>query len=480
MSRRSRVQQNGINNPILGHIDMVAFSLILALVVVGWLMIFSVGFEELRGFDGGNILSSSAGKQAIWIGISALLFAFIMLIDWKFWQAFAYPAYAVAIVLLFLVLFLGAEIKGARSWFNFGGFSFQPSEIAKFGTSLALSAYLSTYSADLRKLRSQLVAFGIIGLPIVMILLQPDAGSALVFLSFLVVLFREGLSPVYYVVGGILGALLLMGLVFEPKYIALGLTGVSLLVLAFYFKDKYRRYWIIGALAAVAGGYFLARQGGYLKYVFAAGVLAFVVLGYLQYQRRNGWLTTQLAALLVIGSSIAFAANYGFNNVLKPHQQDRINVWLQPDKCDERGSLYNLAQSKTAIGSGGVQGKGFLKGTMTKGKYVPEQSTDFIFCTIGEEQGFVGTAGIIVLFLLLLLRITVIAERQRNNFARHYAYCIAGILFIHIFINIGMTMGIMPIIGIPLPFISKGGSSLMGFTIMLAVLLKMDKHRSRI
>lgn len=479
MSRRSRAQQNGISNPILGHIDMVAFSLILALVVVGWLMVFSVGYGELDNPAGGNFLNTSAGKQAIWIAICSALFAFIMLVDWKFWQAFAYPVYAFSTALLVAVLFLGAEIKGARAWFNFGGFSFQPSELAKFGTALALSAYLSAYSTDLRKLRSQLISFGIMGLPMVLILLQPDAGSALVFLSFFVVLFREGLSPAYYIVAGILGTLLLLGLVYDPKYIALALLGISIIILSLYFRGKNRRYWVAGALGAAAGAYFLVKEAGYLAYVMAGGVAAFAVLGYLQYQQRNGWLTGQLAALLIMGSSVAFAANYGFNNVLKPHQQDRINVWLQPEKCDERGSLYNLAQSKTAIGSGGLQGKGFLNGTMTKGNYVPEQSTDFIFCTIGEEQGFVGAAGIIVLFLFLLIRITVIAERQRSNFIRHYAYCVAGILFIHVFINIGMTMGLMPIIGIPLPFISKGGSSLLGFTIMLAVLLKMDKHGSR-
>ncbi|HQU59146.1 MAG TPA: rod shape-determining protein RodA [Saprospiraceae bacterium] len=478
MNRRSRAPQNGINNPILGHIDTVAFSLVLALVIVGWLMIYSVGYEELQGQGWGGFFNTSAGKQAIWIGICSLLFAFIMLFDWKFWQTFAYPIYAFSIALLLLVLIVGAEIKGARSWFTFGSFSFQPSEIAKFGTALALSAFLGAYSTDLRTPRSQLTALGIIALPIGFILVQPDAGSALVFLSFMVVLFREGLSPTYYIIGGLLGGLLIMGLVFQPKYISLALVVVSIIILAYHFRGKQRRYWVAGAIAAAAGAYFLTMQG-FLKYVLPGAILSFAILGYLQYQNRNGRLVSMLFGLLLIGSGVAFAANYGFNNVLKPHQQDRINVWLQPGKCDERGSLYNLAQSKTAIGSGGLQGKGFLKGTMTKGNYVPEQSTDFIFCTIGEEQGFIGTFGIIVLFLLLLIRITVIAERQRNNFGRNYAYCIAGILFIHIFINIGMTMGLMPIIGIPLPFISKGGSSLMGFTIMLAVLLKLDKHQSR-
>ncbi|MCB0587160.1 MAG: rod shape-determining protein RodA [Phaeodactylibacter sp.] len=477
--RRRRASRREGNSPILGHIDLVAFSLFLALVIVGWLMVFSVGFEEFRNMEEGSFLSTSAGKQAIWIGICGLIFAFIMLFDWKFWQTFAYPIYAVSLGMLVLVLFFGANIKGATSWFSFGGFSFQPSEIAKFGTALALSGFLSSYSTDLKNLRSQFISLMIILGPIILILLQPDAGSALVFLSFFIVLFREGLNPSYYIVAGVMAALLIAGLVAEPEKIALALSLLVLLAMSYSLKSKRRLYWVLGAAAVAGASYYLARLD-YLPYVLISCLLAVIVLGYVLYQQRNGRLVAGLLFFLLAGSSLAFAANYAFNNVLKPHQQDRINVWLQPEKCDERGSLYNLVQSKTAIGAGGLQGKGFLKGTMTKGNYVPEQSTDFIFCTIGEEQGFIGTFGIIVLFLLLLFRVSIIAERQRYSFSRHYAYCVAGIIFIHFFINIGMTMGLMPIIGIPLPFISKGGSSLMGFTIMIAVMLKLDKHRFRI
>jgi len=477
MSRRA-LRHDG-SSPILGHIDLVAFCLFLALIIVGWLMIFSVGYEEFRNLGWGGFLSTSAGKQAIWIGISALAFAFIMLFDWKFWQTFAYPVYAFSIILLVLVLFLGTNIKGATSWFSFGGFSFQPAEIAKFGTALALSGFLSSYSTDLKKPLSQLSALMIILGPILLILIQPDAGSALVFLSFLLVLYREGLNPVYYIIGGVMGALLILGLVVDPLTIALGLALLALLAMAINLKSKKKQYWVLGAIGVGGVAYYLARLE-YAPQVLAGCTLALLVLGYILYQQRNGRLVAWLLFFLFAGSSVAYAANYGFNNILKPHQQDRINVWLQPSKCDERGSLYNLVQSKTAIGSGGLQGKGFLHGTMTKGNYVPEQSTDFIFCTIGEEQGFIGVFGIIVLFLLLFYRISMIAERQRSAFSRNYAYCIAGIIFIHFFINIGMTMGLMPIIGIPLPFISKGGSSLMGFTIMIAVMLKLDKHRFRV
>lgn len=478
MRRRRALRQEGAS-PILGHIDLVAFCLFLALVIVGWLMVFSVGYEELRGAGWGGFLNTSAGKQAIWIGICGFIFAFIMLFDWKFWQTFAYPIYAFSIVLLVLVLFLGTNIKGATSWFTFGGFSFQPSEIAKFGTALALSGFLSSYSTDLKKTRSQFISLLIILTPIILILVQPDAGSALVFLSFFLVLYREGLNPAYYVIAGLMGVLLILGLVIDPMKAALGLALLALLAMAYNLRGKNKAYWLLGAIAVGGGAYYLARLD-YLAYVLAGCMLILLALGYVLYQQRNGRLVAILLFFLFAGSGVVFAANYAFNNVLKPHQQDRINVWLQPDKCDERGSLYNLAQSKTAIGSGGLQGKGFLHGTMTKGNFVPEQSTDFIFCTIGEEQGFIGTFGIIMLFLLLLYRISMIAERQRSNFSRHYAYCIAGIIFIHFFINIGMTMGLMPIIGIPLPFISKGGSSLMGFTIMIAVMLKLDKHRYRV
>ena len=474
--RNSRGGNSGI---ILGQIDWITFCLFLALTVVGWLMVFSVGYEEFKEVGWGGILSTAAGKQAIWIGICTLIFAFIMLFDWKFWQTFAYPIYVISMSLLLLVLFVGTTIKGATSWFSFGGFSFQPSEIAKFGTCLAIAAYLSNYSTDLRQLKGQITAAGILLLPIILILAQPDAGSALVFTSFLIVLYRAGLSSNYYLVGGIFLTLLILGLVFNPVYIILGLIFAATLILAINVKNRNRMYWLTLVVVFGAAAAFLLREG-YISYSFASLLLFLSVISIVQWQQRKSRLVSLIAFFLFVGSGITFAANYAFNNILKPHQQDRINVWLQPEKCDERGSLYNLAQSKTAIGSGGLQGKGFLNGTMTKLNYVPEQSTDFIFCTIGEEQGFIGSMGIVILFLLLLLRITILAERQRSDFSRYYAYAVAGIIFIHFFINIGMTMGLMPIIGIPLPFISKGGSSLLGFTIMLAVLLKLDKHRFRV
>ena len=343
-----------------------------------------------------------------------------------------------------------------------------------------MASYLSSYGAKLREPQALITISLIFMVPVGLILLQPDAGSALVFLSFLIVLFREGLSPNYFIIGGIVTVLFLLGLVFNTQAVILGLVLFLMLILAFNFQA--RAYWVGGVLALCGGVYWASLQENESWLIYALGVslLAFMVLGYLLWRNRKARIFRLSFLTLVLGSGIAFAANYGFNNVLKPHQQDRINVWLQPQKCDPRGSLYNVIQSKMAISSGGFKGKGFLKGTMTKFNFVPEQSTDFIFCTVGEEQGFIGTFGIVVLFLLLLIRITILAERQRNNFARLYAYCVAGILFVHFFINIAMTMGLMPIIGIPLPFISKGGSSLVVFTIMLAVLLKLDSNRYRI
>ncbi len=452
-------------------LDVTTFSTYLGLVVLGWLMIFSVGFHENQS----SFFQTSAGKQAIWIGISFFTFIVISLIDWKFWRAFAYPIYAASLVLLAAVLVFGVTIKGATSWFSLGGFSFQPSEIAKFGTCLAMASFLSAYNTDLKDSHSQLIAFGIFLLPVGLILLQPDAGSALVFFSFLILLYREGLSPTYYIIGAFVTVVLLTGLVFDPWYILLVLILLSIFIMAFNFNG-HKRPWLGGAAAFIVTAGVMTYEG-YLNEVLIASSVTFVAFTFYLWRKKRSRYAGLLYTAILSGGLLAYVSNYAFHNVLKPHQQERIKVWLQPGECDPRGSLYNVLQSQMAIGSGGIKGKGFLKGTMTKLNYVPEQSTDFIFCTIGEEHGFIGTFGIVGLFLLLLYRITVIAERQRNNFARNYAYGVAGIFFIHFFINIGMTMGLMPIIGIPLPFLSKGGSSLLGFTLMIAVLLKLDHNR---
>jgi rod shape determining protein RodA len=458
--------------------DWVTFSLYLSLVVVGWLMIFAVEYdgnniqEALRSYNFG--LDTTIGKQSLWIGIGLLVFFLTYVIDERFWQNFAYPVFVFSLVLLIGVLIFGQEIKGAKSWFSFGGFSFQPSEFAKFGTALALSAFLSVHNTNLSNFRSQVIAGLIFLLPVALILLQPDAGSALVFLSFLIVLFRAGMPMQYYAILLLVVTLFILGLIFDPLYVTLGFGLVVSLIMILNLRRKF--YWLLmwGVLSSISVSAILF---GYLIEGVVAGFLLLPVLFYVHLRQRTARLATLLTTYLLAGAGFIYSINYAFDHFLKPHQQDRLNVWLRPDLCDPQGSLYNVIQSKMAIGSGGLEGKGFLQGTLTKLNYVPEQSTDFIFCTVGEEQGFIGSVAIILLFVILLLRLVVIGERQRNDFAKYYAYGVAGIIFVHFFVNIGMTMGMLPIIGIPLPLISKGGSSLVGFTIMLAVLLKMDSNR---
>jgi rod shape determining protein RodA len=455
--------------------DWMTFSLYLALVGIGWLMIYTVDYGD--GYDqswSSFLFDTLVGKQTIWIGIAFITFFFVFLLDRKFWQTFAYPIYGLALLSLVAVLFLGKEIKGATSWFSFGGFTLQPSEFAKFATNIALAAFASTYSTNFKTIRHQLVGAIILLVPMGLILLQPDAGSALVFFGFLVVMYREGLPGWYFSVGFTASALLLLGFVFDPLYIVACILAIGALLLVWEFPR--RAAWLLGWGGLMVGGIFAIQYGYFTQVLIGLGaaVLILLVTKVLQQKMRT---VALVVPALVLASGLVFLSDFSFNNLLKPHQQDRINVWLNPQKSDPQGSLYNVLQSKMAIGSGGLEGKGFLKGNLTKGNYVPEQSTDFIFCTIGEEQGFIGSVGIIGLFILLLVRITILAERQRSSFARCYAYGVAGVLFIHFFINIGMTMGLMPIIGIPLPFISKGGSALVGFTILISILLKLDRHR---
>ncbi len=454
--------------------DMTMLILTLSLVSIGWLMVFSVGYDKGYPTTISGFLATQAGKETIWIFVAAIIFTAVILIDKDFWRTFAYPIYFLSLLTLVGVLLFGTNINNARSWFSFGGFSIQPSEFAKFATALAIANYSNEYTTNIKEIKSQLIGFSIILLPAVLITLQPDPGSALVFTSFLLLLFRLGLSGTFFVLGFGAVALLLLSFVFPPIQIIL----VLLLVWIFLLIKKKRSlklwYPLFGLLLAAN---YLYNELGYTKQVFAADLIIFLGLVVYEWMKEKRQLGIPLLIGFLFATAIIYTSNYGFNKVLKPHQQERINVWLNPGKCDPQGSLYNVLQSKMAIASGGFSGKGFLQGNLTKGNYVPEQDTDFIFCTVGEEQGFLGSAGTVIFFVLLLLRIIVLAERQRSNFAKYYAYGIAGIFFIHFIINIGMTIGLMPVIGVPLPFISKGGSSLLGFTIMIAVLVKMDSER---
>ncbi|MEM6376853.1 MAG: rod shape-determining protein RodA [Bacteroidota bacterium] len=458
--------------------DWPTFSIFLALVMLGWVMIYAVDYEEGQPL---LALSSSAGRQLIWMVISFVTMLSVMLIDWKFWRTFAYPIYGLTLAALAGVLVFGATIKGAKSWYAIGGATIQPSEFAKVGACLAMAAFLSSTTTDLKKWSDQLIALGIILAPITLIILQPDPGSALVFMSLLIVLYREGFPSAYYIIGFTVAILMIMGLVTDdPRLIWILLLSVGVTWISNLIFDKTRFYVVLAALAGI-GLWWGARQAYFdpnIALVSLGSIFGGLALFYTW--KKGVRLPAIMSSAIVFCSALAYGANYAFYEILKPHQQDRINVWLQPDKCDPRGSLYNLIQSKMAISAGGLTGKGYLNGTMTRLNYVPEQVTDFIFTSIGEEHGFIGVVVVLTLFLFFLLQIVRIAERQRSNFSRFYAYAFAGIIFIHVFINIGMTMGLAPVIGIPLPFISRGGSSLLGFTIMLGILLKLDSKRFQI
>jgi rod shape determining protein RodA len=458
-------------------LDWITLSIFLSLVIIGWLMIYAVGYGN-TGYPqdlGDFMFQTQIGRQSIWMVISAIAFLLLMTVDWQFWRTIAYFVYIVGLIMLLLVPFFGKEIHGQRAWFGFGWFTFQPAELAKFGTALALSNYLNSSTTRLQTPQSQFLAMAVFLFPAALIMLQPDTGSALVFMSFFVVLYREGFSPVPYIIGFVMAALFILTFIYEPFYVSLVMIALTMAIFINEFKFN-RFYWRI-AYMAIIGAIFLGLSYQYNWWVWWATITTCFSLGYWHYSRNK--IRSNLGVLggLFLCTIFSFTTNYLTNNVLQEHQRTRIKVWLKPQECDPRGELYNVLQSKMAIGGGGLAGKGFLEGTMTKLNYVPEQSTDFIFCTIGEEQGFIGSTILILLFIGLLYRIIDIAERQRSNFSRYYAYCVLGILFVHFAINIGMTMGFFPIIGIPLPFISKGGTSLLGFTAMMAVLLKLDSNR---
>jgi rod shape determining protein RodA len=406
------------------NIDWLMVSIYIILVLMGWLNIYAAVYNEDHAsiFD----ISQNYGKQLIWILTAGLLATVILLLDEKFLTFFAYPIYGIMILILLAVLVFGVEINGSRSWFAIGEFRIQPAEFAKFTTCMALAKYLSNINTKMEKLETKIIAGIIIALPPAIILLQNETGSALVFGAFIFVLYREGLS----------GNVLLFGLL-----------TVVLFILSLLFDKIY----IIITLGIISG-------------------IAFLL------SRKKTKNILSIIAFFILTSAISLSVDYVYDTKLKPHQRKRIDVLLGKE-TDLKGAGYNVNQSKIAIGSGGFLGKGFLQGTQTKYDFVPEQSTDFIFCTIGEEWGFVGSFIVITLFLFLMMRIIYVAERQRSQFSRIYGYGVASILFFHFMVNIGMTIGLAPVIGIPLPFFSYGGSSLWSFTILLFIFIKLDANR---
>lgn len=456
-------------------IDLLALFSFFALLAIGWFSIFSTVYDG-NGLSAAYNISTVIGRQTLWLGISIIVFFLCLSIEWKFWSTFSYLIFAITIGLLVLVLVFGLEAKGAKSWFYIWGFSFQPAELSKLGTCLAMASYLSSPQVDIRSARYLLVALGIMLVSPFLILLQPDAGTAIVFSSFVLVLYRAGASRIYYIIAALIIASTISSLLFSTHWV---LTLILLLSLGVLFLDYRNNYQTLLAYILLILGSFVFLRFDYSFYVITFLVLVYIGMMGSSVLRKQYRLAVISFVIFCFCTSIALAIQWSFEHLLQSHQQDRINVWLRPHLCDPRGSLYNIIQSKIAIGSGGITGTGFLQGAMTKLDFVPEQTTDFIFCTVGEEQGFMGVLGVIILFGLLMYRMVIMAERQSINFKKYYIYGVLGILFFHTFINIGMTMGLMPVIGIPLPFMSRGGTSLLVFCMLFGIMFKLDITRQR-
>lgn len=454
--------------------DWLTFSIYFALVLIGAITLYSVQYDPDHKYRYFDVLNSD-GRYLIYIIGALLFFLFAYLIEWRFWDSISVPVYLISIILLFLVLIVGSEIKGARSWFNFAGFSFQPSEFAKMGTALALASYASQHKKDILEPRTGGIAMLIVFLPILLILFQPDAGSALIFTSLFLLFYRLGFPPLIYLIFFFIGITFIMTLKFDPGIVSIFICSLFLALLAIIYVDnKYLKISIILFSVFSIFAYF-----NFAAHYILIGILLLLTIYSIFLwlkKHENNILLFPISAVFLIAFS--YSAMFSFANFLKPHQQDRINVWLNPEKCDPRGSLYNILQAKTAIGSGGLFGKGFLNGNMTHLNFVPEQSTDFIISSIGEEWGFIGLGFVILLYSFLVIRIIKIGERGKTPFITYFAYSLAGYIFMHFIMNIGMNMGILPVIGIPLIFLSKGGTSLLVFSLMMGVLLKMDAERN--
>lgn len=435
----------GRSSNILQNIDWFTIIIYFTLMMMGWANIYSASYNPEHGsiFD----TSQEYGKQFIWIATACVLAFVSMLFDGSFIRRISPVVYGVTCLLLVLVLIFGKEVNGAKAWFGFGSFGIQPSEFSKLGISLMLANFLSMTNIKIEHIKTKVIAIAIIAFPALLIMLQPDTGTVLVFSAYILVLYREGLS----------GNILLLGL------LAATLAVLSLLLAA----SSVELGWLD---TEISGQYVLMIVIALITILLVFAIKRFVLP---RYRKRNYALLIGTA----VGSLLFIATlDQVFEKVLEPHQKIRINILLGLAE-DPQGAGYNVKQSQTAIGSGGFSGKGYLDGTLTKYKYVPMQSTDFIFCTIGEEWGFLGSLTVIGLFLALMIRIVIISERQRSSFTRIYGYCVACIFFIHLLINIGMAIGLAPVIGIPLPFFSYGGSSLWGFTFLLFILLKLDTER---
>jgi rod shape determining protein RodA len=449
------------------------------LILMGWFNIYAAVYNEEH--SGLLDFSQRYGKQFIWIVASLILAVFISIIDNRFYFFFSWFIYGACMLLLVLVVIIGKEINGARSWFELGGISLQPSELAKFGTALALASYLNNKRQDLTRLSEIIPAASIIFLPAFLTLIQPDMGSAIVYFSLFLVLFREGMSPYIFVSGLLMIVLFFLTLLTNNLYLTMVLISIAV-VLVWFSTRKWKLVILGSGIFIIITGilylldHYVFKSIGNELVIFVSLLLSGAVYAFYIYNKRA--VSVLIIYLFLVGSIVYVnSVDYTFNNFLKPHQKERVDILLG-FKSDLHGTGYNVNQSIISIGSGGFAGKGFLQGTQTKFKFVPKQSSDFIFCTVGEEWGFLGSFVVIGVYLFLLLRLIKLAERQRSDFSRIYGYCVVSILFTHIFLNIGMAIGIVPVIGIPLPFLSYGGSSLWGFTILLFIFLRLDASRT--
>ncbi|MDE6811163.1 MAG: rod shape-determining protein RodA [Muribaculaceae bacterium] len=472
------------------NLDWLTILLYLLLVGAGIISIYAASYD----FDNAAILDFSefSGKQFLWAGLALLLGGVVLLLDYRLYEAYAYPIYGFVILVLLLTIFIAPDIKGSRSWIVIGNglLSLQPAEFGKFATALALAKLFDSYNFNLnQKLSNYFRALTIIFIPIILILLQKETGSALVYISLIFVLYREGMNGlvlfsvlcavVYFVVAVKFADPLILGIPAGEFTVLLIITLLFCGMLLFYCNDIIiARNVIVGYAIAGAVVTLLSLLSVHINgIVFFLSLLLigiiYVLIAMFKHRIEKFMITIAFAVVSVL---FLFSVNYVFNNILQPHQRQRIKVTLGIVE-DLRGAGYNVNQSKIAIGSGGFEGKGFLNGTQTKLKYVPEQHTDFIFCTIGEEEGFIGASAVLLTFLALILRLVHVAERQRTPFGRVYGYCVVSYLIFHLSINVGMVLGLCPVIGIPLPFFSYGGSSLWGFTILLFILLRIDAAR---
>ena len=481
------------NQPgVLRSIDWITIVIYLALLVFGWVSV--CGASYTYGDTDIFNLSSRSGMQIIWIGTSIFIGLVLLLLDDRFYDTFSYVIYAVLLLLLFVTIFNPHEIKGSRSWLVLGPLRLQPAEFAKFATALAVAKLMSTYGYDIHKWKHFLAACAIVFIPMLFIVAQKETGSALVYLSFFLMFYREGMSGSILFTAVAMVFYFVAGIKFEDVLLWEGHTsaGKFVVLLAVQIFTSVMIYSSTGNLQQMKTALYYCLGGTVLALLFSTFVIPFdvvwvqlvlcgLLIGYVLFLWLSSRMLTYGYILAFAIGSIAFfySADYVLDNVLQEHQRKRIEVLLGL-KEDLAGAGYNVHQSEIAIGSGGLLGKGFLNGTQTKLKYVPEQDTDFIFCTVGEEEGFLGSATVLLLFLALILRLIKLAERQPFRFGRVYGYCVLSIFLFHMFINVGMVLGLTPVIGIPLPFFSYGGSSLWGFTFLLFIFLRIDAGRNLI